>query len=440
MHQPLLPRELPGAARPEGGGFPHAPVRTDGDPRPRTRRAHRRSQPGQVLAVIRNAGGSVDNVDVWGRRRLAYEIRQEERGPVRRRDFTSSPEAAKELDRQLGLSEAVLRTKVPAPRRASPGRRPEAARRGPCGSQGRQRNRDRERRVAHGRRNRHHGGGQPHRGPRAALHAERARGGDFTIASTPRTFDRQANEWKDGDALFLRASVWREFAEHVAGSLTKGMRVMAQGRLRQRSYQDREGQQRTSRARGRRDRPVAPLRDRPVTRAAGGAGGGRGQVGGGNASVVRAGTAAAGTATTTAVSRTHRGRPRAASRAQTHSRTTCGAPRAARTTTRPRSDPQRSDGHTTSSSLRITMAGKSTATAGSLAARAARTRSREVEIKVGVIDYKDVATLRKFISERGKIRARRITGVSVPGAAPHRPCREERPVRWRSSPTPAPAR
>jgi len=69
---------------------------------------------------------------------------------------------------------------------------------------------------------------------------------NFTIASTPRTFDRQANEWKDGEALFLRASVWREFAEHVAGSLTKGMRVMAQGRLRQRSYQDREGNQRTA--------------------------------------------------------------------------------------------------------------------------------------------------------------------------------------------------
>ena len=69
---------------------------------------------------------------------------------------------------------------------------------------------------------------------------------NFTIASTPRNFDRAANEWKDGEALFLRASVWREFAEHVAGSLTKGMRVMAQGRLRQRSYQDREGNQRTS--------------------------------------------------------------------------------------------------------------------------------------------------------------------------------------------------
>ena len=69
---------------------------------------------------------------------------------------------------------------------------------------------------------------------------------NFTIASTPRTFDRQANEWKDGDALFLRASVWREFAEHVAGSLTKGMRVIATGRLRQRSYQDKEGQNRTA--------------------------------------------------------------------------------------------------------------------------------------------------------------------------------------------------
>lgn len=69
---------------------------------------------------------------------------------------------------------------------------------------------------------------------------------NFTIASTPRTFDRQANEWKDGEALFLRASAWREFAEHVAGSLTKGSRVVATGRLKQRSYQDREGNNRTS--------------------------------------------------------------------------------------------------------------------------------------------------------------------------------------------------
>lgn len=69
---------------------------------------------------------------------------------------------------------------------------------------------------------------------------------NFTIASTPRTFDRQANEWKDGEALFLRASCWREFAEHVAGSLTKGSRVIAQGRLKQRSYETKEGEKRTS--------------------------------------------------------------------------------------------------------------------------------------------------------------------------------------------------
>src|SRR5688572_9563013 len=69
---------------------------------------------------------------------------------------------------------------------------------------------------------------------------------NFTIASTPRSFDRQANEWKDGEALFLRASCWREFAEHVASSLTKGSRVVAQGRLKQRSYETKEGEKRTS--------------------------------------------------------------------------------------------------------------------------------------------------------------------------------------------------
>ncbi|WIB77501.1 single-stranded DNA-binding protein [Curtobacterium sp. MCPF17_002] len=105
---------------------------------------------------------------------------------------------------------------------------------------------------------------------------------NFTIASTPRTFDRQANEWKDGDALFLRASVWREFAEHVAGSLTKGSRVIAQGRLRQRSYQDREGQQRTSiELEVDEIGPSLRYATAQITRAAGGAGGGRGQVGGG---------------------------------------------------------------------------------------------------------------------------------------------------------------
>ena len=68
---------------------------------------------------------------------------------------------------------------------------------------------------------------------------------NFTVASTPRTFDRQSNEWKDGETLFLRCSIWREAAESVAESLTKGTRVIVTGRLVSRSYQDREGQNRT---------------------------------------------------------------------------------------------------------------------------------------------------------------------------------------------------
>jgi len=67
----------------------------------------------------------------------------------------------------------------------------------------------------------------------------------FTIASTPRSFDRQTNEWKDGEALFLRCSLWRQAAENAAESLTRGMRVIAQGRLVQRSFETREGEKRT---------------------------------------------------------------------------------------------------------------------------------------------------------------------------------------------------
>ena len=68
---------------------------------------------------------------------------------------------------------------------------------------------------------------------------------NFTVASTPRTFDRASGEWKDGDAMFLNCSVWRQPAENVAESLTKGMRVIVQGRLKSRSYETREGERRT---------------------------------------------------------------------------------------------------------------------------------------------------------------------------------------------------
>ncbi|MFD6417526.1 single-stranded DNA-binding protein [Streptomyces sp. NPDC060194] len=67
----------------------------------------------------------------------------------------------------------------------------------------------------------------------------------FRVASTPRIFDRQTNEWKDGEGLFLTCSVWRQAAENVAESLTRGMRVIVQGRLKQRTYDDREGVKRT---------------------------------------------------------------------------------------------------------------------------------------------------------------------------------------------------
>jgi single-strand DNA-binding protein len=68
---------------------------------------------------------------------------------------------------------------------------------------------------------------------------------NFTVASTPRTYDRQSGEWKDGEALFLRCSIWREAAENVAESLTRGSRVIVSGRLKQRSFETREGEKRT---------------------------------------------------------------------------------------------------------------------------------------------------------------------------------------------------
>lgn len=68
---------------------------------------------------------------------------------------------------------------------------------------------------------------------------------NFTVASTPRIFDRENNQWKDGDALFMRCSIWRQAAENCAESLTRGARVVVQGRLKQRSFETREGEKRT---------------------------------------------------------------------------------------------------------------------------------------------------------------------------------------------------
>jgi single-strand DNA-binding protein len=102
----------------------------------------------------------------------------------------------------------------------------------------------------------------------------------FRVASTPRTFDRQTNEWRDGESLFLTCSVWRQAAENVAESLQRGMRVIVQGRLKQRSYEDREGVKRTVYELDV-DEVGASLRNATakVTKTSGG--GGRGQQGGG---------------------------------------------------------------------------------------------------------------------------------------------------------------
>jgi single-strand DNA-binding protein len=106
-----------------------------------------------------------------------------------------------------------------------------------------------------------------------------------TVPVTPqKPFDRASNDWKDGDALFMRASVWKEFAEHVAGSLTKGSRVVATGRLKQRSYETKEGEKRTSiELEVDEIGPSLRYATAQVTRAASSGGGARGGSGGGGA-------------------------------------------------------------------------------------------------------------------------------------------------------------
>lgn len=104
----------------------------------------------------------------------------------------------------------------------------------------------------------------------------------FTIASTPRTFDRQANEWKDGDALFVRCSAWRDLGENVAESLGKGMAVVATGYLKARNYQDREGNNRTAWELDVQNiGPDLRRQTAKVTKVQRGGGGGGGQFGGG---------------------------------------------------------------------------------------------------------------------------------------------------------------
>jgi single-strand DNA-binding protein len=108
---------------------------------------------------------------------------------------------------------------------------------------------------------------------------------NFTVASTPRTFDKNSNEWKDGEALFLRCSVWRQAAENVAESLHKGTAVIVQGRLKQRSYETKEGEKRTVYELDVEEvGPSLKWATAKVTKASRGGGGGGGSYGGGGGS------------------------------------------------------------------------------------------------------------------------------------------------------------
>ena len=105
---------------------------------------------------------------------------------------------------------------------------------------------------------------------------------NFTVASTPRTFDRQSGEWRDGDAMFLSCAVWRQAAENVAESLQKGTRVIVQGRLKSRSYETREGEKRTVfEVDVDEIGPALKYATAKVTRTSGGGGGGGNSGGGG---------------------------------------------------------------------------------------------------------------------------------------------------------------
>ncbi|OYN99485.1 single-stranded DNA-binding protein [Enemella evansiae] len=105
---------------------------------------------------------------------------------------------------------------------------------------------------------------------------------NFTVASTPRNFDRQTNEWRDGEAMFINCSVWRQAAENVAESLAKGMRVIVQGRLKSRSYETREGERRTVFEIDVDEvGPALRYATAKVAKTSGGGGGGQGGYGGG---------------------------------------------------------------------------------------------------------------------------------------------------------------
>ena len=170
----------------------------------------------RFLTVVTKAGGTV-KTEIWGRRRLAYEIK-------------------KQIEGIYAIVDDRVRARCG--RRARPSAEPQRvgapheadAPRGPLTMAG-----ETVITVI----------GNLTSDPELRFTPSGAAVANFTVASTPRTFDRQSQEWKDGEALFLRCNVWRQVAENVAESLTRGSRVIVSGRLKQRSFDTKEGEKRT---------------------------------------------------------------------------------------------------------------------------------------------------------------------------------------------------
>ena len=182
----------------------------------------------QFLNVVRKDGGTVEKVDVWGRRRLTYEIAKKTEGIYavidlhgRARRPSRSSTASSTSTRPCCAPRSCARPALATVRHPQAGTR-------------------------HGRRHRHHRRRQPHRRPRAALHPERGGRRELHASPPPRASSTsRPTSGRTATALFLRCNVWRQAAENVAESLQRGMRVIVQGRLKQRSYETKEGEKRT---------------------------------------------------------------------------------------------------------------------------------------------------------------------------------------------------
>ena len=306
----------------------------------------------------RTTAARVEKVDIWGRRRLAYEINKHAEGIYAVIDLQAKPAAVAGARPPAQPQRVGAADQGPAPGRAvtpwpAKPSSPSSATSPPtpsCAS---------PRRVRPSRRS----PSPPRRG----------------------TFDRNTNEWKDGEALFLRCSIWRQAAENVAESLHRGMRVVVSGPAQAALLRDPRGREAHGhRARRRRGRPVAEVRD------------GQGQPHPARLVLRR---------------RLRRLRRRRRRRRRRAGRRPVGLgprpPAAAASPTSPPSNALSSD----LADLLDLKYGDNTWPSHRFASPR-RSRTRSVAAKIDYIDYKDTNLLRKFISDRGKIRARRVTGVT----------------------------